>query len=287
MPVPFLSPFFAEIQAPSGLDALLHAPLPVMIAAGVVVLLFLICFLLILAKTLAVSKIRKMNAAFLRSYKDSAHPLAILQNGERHGESTLSRVYLVGSRELAFHLLGTDAIDKDFLTRLRGAGKIVPFQMQPVREALQREVIECSQVLVSKIDAYGGLVRLAAWLAALTPFIAALDSQLFASRNEPAASPTAFLVSLAPVALALVAAAICLYMLQLLSITVGRQKQALASFALDLSVAFDRNYVDFRQPMGQLPSISSFGPPDSPSFSLPPSDSPLPSRIAPAQQHSA
>ena len=235
---------------------------------------------------LAVSRIRKTNGAFLRSYKDSAHPLAILQNGESHGESTLSRVYLAGSRELAFHLLGTAAVDKDFLTRLRGAGKIIPYQMHPVREALQREVIECTEVLVSKIGAYGGLVRMAAWLAALTPFIAALDSHLFATRSEPAASPTAFLVSLAPVALALAATTVCLYMLQLLSISAEREKHALASFALDLSVAFDRNYVDFRQPMGQLPSISSFVPPDSPSFSLPPSDTPLPGRTTPSQQHS-
>ena len=263
---------FAQITSGPWLDTVRNAPVSVQAITAVLFIFFLVCFFLLIGKARELASDRRADASLLAAFRGSAHPLAMLQNGETFADSPLSPLYHTGARELSYHLLGTDQVDKDFLTRLRAAGKIVPSQMRAIREAIHREVLVASLPLEARIGGIGVLLRSVPWLAALAPLIALIETETSSATVSDAASRLTLLLSLVPVALALFGTVICQMITHLLSISVHRERQELSKFALELGNVFDRQYVDYRQPMDHLPSISSFGPPDSPSFSLPPGD---------------
>jgi hypothetical protein len=272
MLVPSLRTILAQIPSGPWLDTLRNAPVTVLVMTVLLAVFFLVSLILLTVKSSALSSCRKADSNLIASFRGSAHPLAMLQNGEQHDLSPLFSLYLAGARELSFHLLGTDTVDKDFLTRLRAAGKIVPAQLHAVREAIHHQVMEESLRLEGRVGGISAFLRTLPWLAALTPLGAWLETQTSSADVVDPASRQTLLLSLAPVALALVGTVFCQLMVHLLGISVRRERLALAKFAIELSNVFDRHYVDYRQPMEQLPSISSFGPPDSPSLSLPPGD---------------
>lgn len=261
----------AQISAPSPLEAVKHAPLTVIIAAALLLLFFLVCFIVLAGRLRLLTALDRADRHFVNVFRASAHPLAILHNDEKLPPSPCCRLYAAGAGELAYQLLGLNHAGRDFLLHLRAAGKISPSQMKAVRAALQRDLHLTGREFAVSMGPLVGALRFLPWLAVLSPLLAWLET---GGPATEAARQTLYMQSLAPVAIALLGTVFCQLLLHWVDQRASRLGHEAEAFSLELAHAFDRSYVDYHHPIDQLPSISSFGPPEGPNFSLPPGDLP-------------
>ncbi len=243
-------------------------PTTTVVFSLVLILLFFGCLAVLLKKAGKLRAAQAGNAGLRGELRSSAHPLAMLHNGVHYDKAPLAEIYLAGSREMAFQLIGTDQVDKDFLTRLRGAGRIWPSQMKPVSAAMEHAVLGAGWPLESKLGTVSATLRTIPWLACAAPFFAWIEAQSGASPLPP----LVFALSLIPVAVALLGTVVCQLLASTVALGVRHQSLTMKQFVLELKNLFDRAYVCHKHPLEKLPSIDGFGQPDGPTFNLPPSE---------------
>lgn len=231
----------------------------------VVLLLLLVCIIRWLMHGALLTRVSRADAVFTVSFRNSTHFLSLFQDGLVFPDSPKGAVYQNACRELCWHLLGTDAVDRNFVAKLRTAGRITPAQW----EAVQRTTRHVAGELARPFDAKLG----GAGLASL-PMLGAIAALLCVIEGLGSGKvlPAMWASALWPMVFSL-----ALYQIGFLCLRSARrraQKTALAlqDFAVEVGVALDRVYVDHRQPMEPLPSIGSMGMADGPNFSLPPGD---------------
>jgi hypothetical protein len=208
------------------------------------------------------------NNSLLNELRTSAHPLAMFHQGVLFATAPLAELYMAAGKELAFQLIGTDQVDKDFLTRLRGSGRIWPSQLTPIHGALELATLSAVRPFESKLGTVIAILKTIPWLACLAPILA-----WFETKSGPAATQSlVFALSLSPVLLALLGTIFCQFLSGTVALGIRRQKIVMKQLSLELINIIDRAYVCHKNPLERLPSIEGFGQPDGPTFSLPPAE---------------
>jgi hypothetical protein len=197
------------------------------------------------------------DAEFTKAFRNSAHALGLFQNGETFDGSPRSALYTNTCRELAFQLLGSDVVDKNFSIKLRTSGRIVPSQWEATQRAARRSLDESARWFSSRLRGHGGKSLLALGLA--TSLLAIMAH----AGTNPLGAATAA-ASLRPLALALLCYAIGLSWNQWVVRRTEGMVGNLADFYAELGMLMNRTYVDHRQPMEVLPSLEGMGMTDEP-----------------------
>ena len=249
---------------------------------GVLLVLSIVSWSVMLSKQWMLSQTRKANRIFLQAFHNSPHPLAIFQAREHHERSPLYHIYYAASRELAFHLLGTDEPDTVFASRLHSAGRITASQMHAVEAAMERAMGEAGIRLESKMSAVAMSLSGAPFLGLLGTVWGVMDS--FAALAG--ATDGVGLQTMAPG----ISAALLTTVVGLLvaipsmfgyNFLVGQIRALIVRldhFAGEFSSVLDRHFVDHRATADEIPSIASLGVPNMPAFSGVPSQ-PLPKPV--------
>src|SRR5438874_13268219 len=87
---------------------------------------------------------RKQTARFLEAFRQDRQPLRLFERNARFVGAPIFNVYRAGCQELAFHMLGSAAVDETFRARLGVADIISAAQMTAVRDAYDRAVGQTS-----------------------------------------------------------------------------------------------------------------------------------------------
>jgi hypothetical protein len=204
------------------------------------------------------------DAEFTRSFRNSAHVMGLFQNGETVAGSPRNALYTNTCRELAFQLVGTDVVDKNFSIKLRTSGRIVSSQWQATQRAARRSLDESARWLSNTVGGFGVKSLLALALAA--SLVAAMEHAGTNSLDQAAAAS-----SLRPFVLALLFCGIGMSWRQWLVRRVEVAVGGLEDFAAELGMLMERNFVDHGRPMDALPSLEGMGMHDGPALS----DAPL------------
>jgi hypothetical protein len=239
------------------------------VSCTVLLVLGIFAYTLLLTRRRDVEGILQADDEFLASLQGSQHALALYQEQRGFAGSPRWQVYLAACRELCFYLLGTDQVEKNFATRLRAAGRIMPTQMSAVVRAMRFTSGEC--VLALQSLAPGSFLS-----GSLLPFVGLLGTLTIAMSASFRAGPSESnaIHTLAPAALPFVLSILIMLILLPLSRSLERRLKAhearLQLFPLSFANALERVFVDHRQTMDHLPSVGELGIPDRPNLSLPP-----------------
>lgn len=270
MTLPMVTPVFAQISVPEirfpGLEKVAtQIEIIPLVACGLVTLVMLACILRWLGRGRLLREVREADAEFTRHFRSSAHALALFQEPEKTERSPRSALYMNACRELSFHLLGTDSVDKNFSLKLRAAGRISPSQWQAVERSWTRSVEETARWLRGKLHGTGVKSLL---LLGVLGMVLALWERLGTGTLDAAAVGSAS----RPLVLALFFYLIGMPWHHRVVRRADEVVTDLKDFAAELGTLFDRSFVDHRHPMESLPSLGSMGMNDGPTFSLPPSE---------------
>lgn len=94
---------------------------------------------------------KKENLFFLKRYRTDRTPIDLYADKKIYTASPLSAVYQAGSREMAFHLLGSSEVDETFRSRLQDARQVDSVSMASVRSAMERAVGEQALAMESQL----------------------------------------------------------------------------------------------------------------------------------------
>lgn len=270
MTLPTVTTFLAqtplpEIQFPGLEKVVAEIEILPLAACVLITLVMLGCVFRWLGRGRLLREVREADGEFTRQFRSSAHALALFQESAKTDGSPRSALYMNACRELAFHLLGTDTVDKNFSLKLRAAGRISPTQWLAVERAGKRSVDESARWLRSRL--HGAGVRSLLTLGVLG-MVLALWERLGTGTLDAAAVGSAS----RPLVLALFFHLIGTAWHRRVVRRADDAVTELDDFAVELGTLFDRSFVDHHHPMESLPSLGSMGMNDGPTFSLPPSE---------------
>jgi hypothetical protein len=236
---------------------------------AVLLLGMLVCGIKWIARGSSIAKTNKADEEFTASFRGSAHLLALFQTGMVFPGSARAAVYQNACRELSWHLLGTDTVDKNYMARLRTAGRITPSQGEAVNRTARHVTDEVTRPLTVGVDGTS------AWSLAVLGLVGALLCLLDGLGREQTG------VGLwSSVLLPLLAGALFSLLVAAGQRSLARQARKASTqvhdFAVEIGVALDRMFVDHRQPMELLPSLGGMGITDGPNFSQPPAETVVP-----------
>jgi biopolymer transport protein TolQ len=259
-----------------------HSTLPVWIILGILAFLSICSWAVLISKWSLLSRATRANRTFMRLFRDSAHPLALYLTKERVEISPLYHIYHSASRELAFYLVGEEEPGRNFSSRLQGAGRISPSQMESVQNAMVRATAEAAIRLEMRMPMAGTFLAAAPFLGLLGTVWGLLDSFAGLATSRQAAGWEALAPGVSAALLCILAAiAVAVPTMVVYNLLVSRIRSLIIrmdNFASELSGVFDRHFVDHLTPDSSLPSLAGMGAPSMPAFSSPPSQ-PLPSRV--------
>ena len=136
---------------------------------------------------------RRQNERFSALYHRDRAPLRIYEQGVSFEGSPMYAIYLAGTEELCFQMLGSTEVDETFRARLDDAQKISPAQMRSVQAAMERAVGESALKLESKMIVLSTAVSGGPFLGLLGTVWGVMDAF-----SGIAAAGTANLAAMAP-----------------------------------------------------------------------------------------
>jgi len=266
-----------DILSPGLQFGLEHTTLTGWVICGLLAMLSVCSWAVMLGKFLLLRRAQRANLSFLRGFRESAHPLEIFQRGEHYERSPFDLVYHDATREMAWYLVGEeDPSGGTFASRLQGAGRITPSQMNAVQTVMERSVAQAAL----RLEAHLGVVATALSSAPFLGLLGTIWGVMDAFSGLVSANADAGLVALAPgVSSALLTTVVGLlvaipsmigynYLVNRIRGMIVR----LDNFAAELSGVLDRAFVDHRFTADALPSMASLGSPSMPAFSGAPSN---------------
>jgi biopolymer transport protein TolQ len=206
----------------------------------------------------------KSNQEFLSVFRHTAHPLSIFQSAETFDFAPFFHIYYTASRELAHHLVGVDLPDRIFATRLQGAGRITPSQMEAVQLTMLRAIAEASL----KFEQRMSIVAIAVTGAPVLGLLGSVWGVMDTFQNLAAFAGPVTVQNIAPgicsalltTVVGLVVAVSSMVGYNLLVDRIRGMIVRLENFASELTSAFGRHYVDHRTPMDAIPGLDVFAP---------------------------
>jgi hypothetical protein len=264
----FAAPILAQTTSPEtyGAEAFLQSlSVTAVVAASITLLWTVVCGARLFAAGAHLRRCRKADEDFLKAHQDASHSLEVYQDALTFEGSPRFSVYSVAAREMAFHLMGTDVVDKGFSTRLRASGRITPTQMESVRCVQARTAEFAGRELGSGLG--GGAIG-------ALPFVGLLGAllSLLIDLASGTTGPRMTVSALFPMVTSVAGYTILLLWHNHLVQRLGEAAGEVGDFAVELATQFDRAFVDHRKPMESLPSLGSMIPGNGPNFSQPPSD---------------
>lgn len=236
------------------------------VCCGAAVLVFVVGAIGLMVRMGRMRKVTRMDTAFLVSFRDSPHLLALFQDGLVFPGSPKAAVYQNACRELSWHLLGTDSVDKSFVAKLRTAGRITPGQAEAVQRTTGHVAGELARSFTERLEGLG--LRSLPLIGLLGFLVCVLDG--LGAGNFSTGMWTS---ALWPLVLSVVLFLFGNLLRQKTAREVQKTAVGVKDFAVEVGVALDRMFVDHRQAMESLPSLGSMGLLDGPNFSLPPGES--------------
>ncbi|WP_170157570.1 hypothetical protein [Roseimicrobium gellanilyticum] len=234
---------------------------------GLLLIIFLGSSIGWLARGSKVGKTARADEEFTAAFRSSAHLLALFQTGMVFPGSARAAVYQNACRELSWHLLGTDTVDKNYMARLRTAGRITPSQADAVLRTSGHVTDEVTRPMLAGLDG------IAVWSLPILGFVGALVCLLDGlGRGEVGVGLWS------SVLWPLLAGALFFLFAVMGQRRFSRQARAAAAhvrdFGVEIGVALDRMFVDHREPMERLPSLGGMGLVEGPNFTQPPAETP-------------
>lgn len=143
-----------------------------------VVLAVLSCFswAVMASKFRVVSRANRRDQRFLEEYRAARDPLSVYEAGGFVSGSPESGIYQAGARELAFHLVGSGETDENFRSRVEGAEKLRPSQLEAVSNAMDRAVSGATGRLESQMSVLATAVSGAPFLGLLGTVWGVMDT---------------------------------------------------------------------------------------------------------------
>ncbi len=257
--------WLAKLRLPGLEKVVLDRDILSLAGCAMVAFMMLACVAGWLVRMSRLRRAAKADAKFTAAFRSSAHALALFQNAESVEGSPRSALYTNASRELCFHLLGTDAVDQSFPMRLRAAGRIVSTQWQATQRAARRSIDESRRWLQGGLTGAG--VKALLGLGALGTLLSLMERASNGTLDAASAAS-----SLKPLVLALACHVIGVSWHSRVQRRASEAVENLEEFSTELGTIFERNYVDHRQPIEVLPSLGGMGIADGPTFSVPPAE---------------
>jgi hypothetical protein len=258
-------------SSPEWMAALDENAPAIAMASCVVLVLAVIAGTFLFMRRRDMDALQQTDESFVSALQGAPHLLSIYQDQQPFHGSPRWQIYLAACRELCFYLIGTDQVEKNFPTRLRAAGRIMPSQMTAVVRAMRLAAGECALALrtLSPNAFFGGLaLPLVGLLGSLAVFLSI-------ALRKPASDLDAVHL-LMPASIPFLLSVFALLLLLPLSLGLANRLSAHAArlhlFPLSLANLMERVFVDHRQSMEELPSVAGLGAPHVPSLSLPPAE---------------
>lgn len=264
-------PPIESILSPGLQYGLEHSTLTCWVIGSILALLSITSWAAILSKHFLLSRVHRANLSFLRDFRESNHALELFQRREHHEFSSCYHIYYAACREMAWYLLGEDEPGETLSTRLQGAGRITPSQMNAVQTAMERSVAEAALRLEARMSWVATALSGAPFLGLLGTVWGILDTFGMLSGAGAAADFNATLApgittALVTTVLGLLVAIPSMMCYNSLVNRIRGMVVRLDNFASELSAGFDRTFVDHRFSNEALPSMSGFGSPSMPAF---------------------
>jgi biopolymer transport protein TolQ len=251
-----------------------------LVICGVLLVMSCMSWAVMCMKLYLIRRARAVNAEFLHVFRHSAHPLAIFQSGERFDFAPFFHIYYAAARELAFHMVGVDLPDKTFATRLQGAGRILPTQMEAVQVAMERAVAEAALKFEQRLGVVAMALSGAPFIGLLGTVWGVMDSFASLAQTDGTASIQAMApgvcAALLTTVVGLLVAIPSMFGYNLLINRIRDMVVRLDNFASELCSTFDRHYVDHRARPDELPSLGALGTPVQSSFTATPAARTMP-----------
>jgi hypothetical protein len=249
-----------------GLENVLLFP-DFMATAGcaLVALVMLVCIIRWIMRGSTLRRAAAADAIFTEAFRHSAHALALFERGVAAPGSPRGALYTNACRDLAFHLVGSDTVDRNFSLRLRAAGRITTTQWEATERAARRSLDESARWLRSGLSAWG--------VKALLPL--GMLGSLLAVMEHAGANTFDFLrfaSSMRPLALALLCHVIGMAWNRRMARLADDAVAELEDFSTEFGILVERSFVDHRYPIETLPSLEGMGLTDGPSLALPPAE---------------
>lgn len=225
----------------------------------------LICVISWLVRGVTLRQNAKADAAFTASFRGSAHLLALFQTGMVFPGSARAAVYQNACRELSWHLLGTDTVDKNYMAKLRTAGRITPSQAEAVHRTSRHVTDEVTRPLLT------GLESVAVWSFPVLGFMGSLIC-LLDGMGRGDGGVSLWSSTLWPLLAGLLFLLLAMICQRRLARQARKAVTRVRDFSVEVGVALDRMFVDHRQPMEPLPSLGGMGLTEEPSFNQPPAE---------------
>ncbi len=238
------------------------------VICGLLGLLSISSWAVMVSKWLLLSRASRANRQFLAQVRDTAHPLALFLTREHVELSPLYHIYHHACRELAFYLTGELEPGRTFTSRLQGAGRISPSQMNAVQEAMERSVSEAALRLEGRMGVVATALTVAPFLGLLGTVWGVLDCFSALSDSESAGLATMAPGMSAALLTTVVGLLVAIPSMMGYNVLVNRIRSMivrLENYSSDLSSTLDRNFVDHRL-VEDLPSMGEFGSPAMPTF---------------------
>jgi hypothetical protein len=250
----------------SGLQtSLTSASMLSLLWCGLLLIILLVCGIAWLARGSKLGKMARADEEFTAAFRSSAHLLALFQTGMVFPGSARAAVYQNACRELSWHLLGTDTVDKNYMARLRTAGRITPSQAEAVQRTSRHVTDEVTRPILSGLDG------MRVWSLLILGFAGALVCLL-----DGLGRGVVGVGLWSSVLLPLLAGLLFFLPAMIGQRRFARQSRAAAGhvrdFGVEIGVALDRMFVDHREPMERLPSLGGMGLVEGPNFSQPPAE---------------
>ncbi len=226
---------------------------------------FVISVVGLLVRLTRMNHASRADGEFTTAFRGSPHMLALFQDAVVFAGSPRAAIYQNACRELSWHLLGTDAVDKSFTAKLRTAGRIAPEQAGAVQRTTHHVASQLARPFTRGLDALG------VWslpVLGLISFLLCLLDGLGAGGFGASTWISAFWPLVASLLLFLPG----LLLRQAAVRRSQRAAQELQDFAVEMGVSLDRMFVEHRQSIEPLPSLGSMGLLDGPDFSVSPSE---------------
>lgn len=250
------------------------------IICGVLLVMSCMSWAVMAMKLYLLRRAQDANTDFASVFRRSPHPLAIFQNEEHFDFAPYYHIYYKAARELAFHMVGVDLPDKTFATRLQGAGRILPTQMEAVQIAMERAVAEAALKFEQRLSIVAMALSGAPFIGLLGTVWGVMDSFAGLAQAEGVATIQAMApgvcAALLTTVVALLVAIPSMFGYNLLINRIRAMVVRLENFASELCSTFDRHYVDHRAGPEELPSLSALGTPLGSSFTATPATRSMP-----------
>lgn len=245
--------------------ALQESHLPGIIICAFLLVISAFSWTVMVSKFLTVNRARRQTRLFLDRFRRSRTPLDTYCDDETFDGSPIYSIYLAGSRELTFQLLGSSQVDATLGARLQRTGKLSGSQMDNVAGAMDRAVGEVALRLEGQMTLLATVVSGAPFLGLLGTVWGVMET--FSGIASAGAGSGASIQSMAPgVSAALVTTVIgllvaipAMFGYNFLITSIRAMVVRMDNFAAEMTSAVHRYYADHAHRTAPLPDPDRTG----------------------------